>query len=197
MKRFHFLFVLLITITFSGCQKQTVKTASLFNVDSVLAHQAELLSRKHAILTKQVALHGKESETVLENLDSATWREELRIFENIESINKSVNKEAYSVVDRIGNVNNNLLTKSISTEQPLAVKLLQLHYLKSPDHLRHISAEVEHRNWMYSSSRLLDLNFQDIAQDILLVGYRIRGSQKVLLRDSVVFDIKATISLPQ
>jgi hypothetical protein len=195
--RFHFLFALLVSFVCMACQKQAVHSNMLFNVDSLLANQAELLQHKNAMLSKHVVMNGKESETRIQTLDSLAWRKELRLFETIHVVNKSVNKEAYTIVDRIANVNSNLLTKSISTDRPLAVRLLQLHYLKSPDHLRNVSVEIEHRNWMYTNKNTLDLHFQDIGQDIVLVGYRIQGHQKVMFRDSVNFDIRAMISLPQ
>jgi hypothetical protein len=171
-----------------GCaEKQSVFQQNLFyNVDSLVSAQIQTL-KKHQ-LNKSVSIGDKKEETRL-TPDSLQWTNELEIFRLIGQINKPSFRDAY-VVNDMRDTNSNLMIREIKALREVPVPLMRLYYLRSPDDLRKIEATLYEENALYSNTRQMVL---ELERNHELHSYRVEGSQKMMMGDTVRFIIEGTI----
>jgi hypothetical protein len=166
----------------------------LYNVDSVINTQVGYLVEHGASIQKKAILNGVETITKGTPTDSISWQKELSIFLELDVVNKPINKGEYEVQQHADS-RSNLKVKSFSTTEDLPVRFLKVYYRKSLTDLRKIEAQYREANSLYSSARLLTMEFENIHNKAILSSYRIEGGQKMFLDDSVQYTIAATIDL--
>ncbi|HEY3402096.1 MAG TPA: hypothetical protein VGK59_01850 [Ohtaekwangia sp.] len=148
-------------------------------------------------MKKTAVLDGKQSLSTLELKDSLGWENELAVFREIDMINKPINRYEYVMKDGIPDTKSNLSIKSVTTtDTKLPVEYIQLFYHQVPQKIKRIEAHFRESNSLYTSSRYLTLEFQEIHEEPILTHYTIRGGQKMFMSDSVQYTIQASITIP-
>jgi hypothetical protein len=184
-----FLFVFLL----ASCSSERTREIGLYNIDSLVTAQAERLLSHKAVLTKTARLDDSEKISEVTPKDSIEWENELAIFSELNAINKPSNKGAYNV-EVYKDAETELEVKSFSTKEELPVKFLKIFYKQSPDSIQRIEAKYNESNSLYSSGRFLTMEFTQAAGNPLLHSYSISGGQKMVLDDSVRYDVKVIVS---
>jgi hypothetical protein len=176
----------------AGKPKQT----TLFNFDSLVSEQVSFLAAHHAKLHKRASINSINDDTVF-SADTTVWKNELDIFRQLQVINKPVNGDNYVVEDGLFDPQSNLTVKAFSAkpEADLPVKYLRVFYQESLLKPRKIEALYDNKNPIYSSSRLLTLEFGHFKNKVVLTSYGIEGGQQMKMGDSVVFKIEGEIIL--
>lgn len=177
-----------------SCSSDRQVPAGLYNIDSVISTQVGYLVEHEASIQKKAILNGVETITTGVPTDSISWQKELSIFLELDVVNKPINKGEYEVQQHADS-RSNLKVKSFITTEDLPVRFLKVYYWKSFTDLRKIEAQYREANSLYSSTRLLTMEFENIHNKAILSSYRIDGGQKMFLDDSVQYTISATIDL--
>lgn len=179
----------------AACQnKPANQKESVFAIDSILKAQNKTLLHFKASVNKEVLMDGKTEKTNITPVDSLAWANELLIFQQLSSINKTVNRGAYqdSVYEDAAS---NLTIRQLKTDKKLPLKELKIYYLNSPEKIRKVEGYVREENALYSSARLLSLHFSEVYNKTLLTSYNVIGGQHMILGDTVQFNIQNTIQV--
>ncbi|HEY8937779.1 MAG TPA: hypothetical protein VIM65_21275 [Cyclobacteriaceae bacterium] len=172
-----------------------MKETRYFNIDSVVGNQVAYLPKVKSVLTKQVLFNGKEDSAVIAPKDSVAWATELDVFRQLDVINKPINKGLYSVVDERDTKSNLMIRSFTSTNEELAVQILKIYYHNSIANLRKIEGLYLEKNYLYTSTINLSMEFDNLYNKITLTNYTIEGSQKMFLGDSVNFTIAGRVKI--
>lgn len=194
-KTTDFLFTLLIAgiiLSSFSCEEKKAVT-SLYNIDSLVMAQAQVLAGHQAKLQKVASIGGKQDDSVFIPRDTAVWNAELEIFRQLDIINKPINRAQYSVQDGLFDRSSNLTVREISTADDLPVRYFKIYYQSSLHKPRKIEAFYDDRNALYKSGRLLRMEFEQIHNKTILTSYAVEGGQKMMMGDSVAFIIKGKI----
>ena len=183
--------IVVSTFVFSGCESST-RTTKLFNIDSLVSEQVNLLSARKPTLRKEAVL-GNSADHVEYVPDSVGWMKELDIFRQLDAINKSINKSKYLIDDGLYDPGSNLTVKAFTSSEPLPVRSMRIFYDTDIRVPRKIEAVFNEENSLYESSKNLVLEFQQINNKNLLTYYSIEGGQKMILSDSMAFSVKGKI----
>ena len=178
----------------STCAPPNSGGRALFAIDSLLHAQALQLSKAQASLNKQIVLGTKQEEVTLTPRDTTAWLKELEVFSVMNAINKPINRDRYQVSES-GDLKSNLRVKSFSTSNDLPLTYVKLYYHGKPERIRKIEAEYKELNGLYATSKLLALEFDDMNGTPVITSYSILGGQKMLLDDTVSYDIKGRVTL--
>lgn len=193
-------FLLLTGLLVTGCnKKRSVATSHYYPVDSLLTAQARHLTQSAASLTKTAIFDNKpETKTYLPKADTAStgWKHELDAFFQLHDINKPSNVGKYTVNSNQRDNTSNLSIYTLTAAEDLPVAYYKVYYLNTLDNIRKIEALYQEEGFLMKSSRKLTLEFQDIHNKIVLTSYSIAGGQKMLLADSVTFQVNGSITLP-
>lgn len=170
-----------------GCADKPSNAArSFYNVDSLVNEQVHALA-KHE-LAKSVKINGKEEQTRF-TPDSTQWGNELEIFRQLDQVNKASYRDAYVVSDA-RDLTSNLTVREIKAQRPVPVTLFRVYYLHTPDDVRKIEATFVEENTLYVNTRRMTL---ELERNHVLQRFRVEGSQKMVMSDSVDFVIAGTI----
>ncbi len=187
------LIVVILSSLFS-CEKGE-REAGLYPIDSLMDAQINFLSDNRAVLQK-VALIGSTLDTTTSvPKDTLAWTNELDIFRQLEAINKPLNRSSYLVDDNLYDPRSNLTVKSFTSLDDLPVKSLRVFYATSVKSPRRIEAVFHDKNALYESSRTLSLTFEQVKSQNTLTSYSIQGGQKIILGDTVAFQVKGDIQI--
>jgi hypothetical protein len=176
------------------CCGSKPKQSGLFNMDSLVSEQIHYLTEHQEKLHKTAMINGVKDDSVF-TADTTTWKNELEIFRQLQSINKPVNRGRYIVDDGLFDPASNLTVKAFTDTTGLPVRYLRVFYQESIVKPRKIEALYDNKNPLYSSSRLLTLEFGHFKNRVILSSYMIEGGQQMKLGDSVMFKIKGEVIL--
>jgi len=177
-----------------SCTTKTQESENLYNIDSLIAGQAEHLLVHKARINKKASLNSVEKITSTVPTSKSEWKNELDIFMELDAINKPINKDAYKV-EMYADVKSNLKVKAFRTAIDLPVKYVLVYYHQSLKEVRKIEALYNETNTLYSSARFLTMEFQNISNQTVTTSYSVNGGQKMFLDDTVTYKIDATIVL--
>jgi len=121
------------------------------------------------------------------------WETELEIFRELEKINKPAFRKAYTITDSLKDTKSNLMIRRYgATEEPMP--RVEFFYMTEFAHLRKIEASITEKNLLYTSHRVLKMEFEEgeLGRP-LLMGYSINGFQKMFLRDTVRLSMQGHI----
>lgn len=178
---------LVIGVLLAGCAgKQATTHTQFYNIDSLIAAQGSLLKNKE--LSKLVTINGRSEETKF-TPDSLQWTSELEVFRQIDQVNKSSFREEYVVAD-IRDTNSNLMIREIKSNGEAPVSMFRLYFLRTPGDVRKIEATLVEENALYTDTRKMTMEFD---RHHMLSRYRVEGSQKMVMDDSVRFVIAGSV----
>jgi hypothetical protein len=175
-----------------SCESEK-RPATFYPIDSLVSGQVSYLTEVQAGLFKEALLGGKSDTLTVMPTDTVGWTKELAIFRKLDEINKPVNKGRYNISDGLDDPASNLTVKAFTSKETLPVSYLKIFYQGKISKPRKIEALYDEENWLYKSARLLSMQFQQIDNQTVLTSYSIRGGQKMVFGDSVVFYISGKI----
>lgn len=185
------LFIQVVIAGFLGACDPGVERVetTYFNVDSLLNEQLQLLSNLNPTLNKLANIDGKTEERSLK-LDSAGWAGELNIFYQSD----------INVPELIGSYEKKILqdneTKIISyvALEPKNVGIEYLKLIYFSGELINIESLFTERNYLYLTRRKLSMDFEPGSNgDLLLKRYIIDGKQKMILKDTIHYQIQTNL----
>ena len=187
--------VILIIGLCIACQRSDEQiTMAFFNVDSLIDAQVNQLTQQNSSLWKNAKMAGKSDSVFIENLDTNAWKKELEIFRKLDLNNKPVNKTNYTIKKGLHDPESNLLVCEYAalTKQPLSrVKIYYQDKMLNP---KKIEGEIFEHNGLYSSIEHLTLILDETHSHPMLTQYKITGGQRMILGDSVQFEINGVIT---
>ena len=163
-----------------------------FDADSLVTAQLEMME-DWKVKIKKVAYLEENTDTVSYIADSARLYQELNVFRKA-NINKPAFDDRYDrSVDTEGGVKQ-VTYLPADEEDELEVKSLTLWY--ENNNLQQLEAVVSEDHWLYDSRRKLSLSFDMINSVPYISSYSLQGTQKMIFRDRVNFNVEGDI-LPQ
>lgn len=179
-----------------SCTRKDENKAIFYPIDSLMNHQIRYLAAAKATIRKTATVGDRKDDKTYIPVDTTAWLKELGVFLELDAINKPINQHAYLVDDGLTDIRSNLSVKAFTAKEPLPVKYLRIYYHHSTDNIRRLEAEFNEENSLYTNSRHLLLEFQEVHNKIVLTSYSIEGGQKMYLDDSVRYAVKGSITLP-
>lgn len=179
-------------ILLCACESQPDHRKAYIDMDSLVSAQVAMLTASRGSLQKEASVnHQRSSATSVP--DSLGWADELAVFRQLDVINRPAYRNTYQVTDGGKDENSNLLVKAYTSAGNPPVAFLQLYYLKDLHHLKKITARYYETNQLFALERNLEMYFDDHSGAALLSGYRVQGQQKLILSDSVKYNIQSAI----
>lgn len=187
------LFIFISLILLSSCDEQNKVNTAYYNIDSLLDAQTDLLLSKNTLLKKIVVLDGKRDTAGITQPDSITLTNEFDLFRKIF---RKRNFKIENGSDSRSNLTIRTFTGELSSsEKNVTPESVRLYFYNSPANLRKIEANYHEGNPMFSSSKHLTMEFENIYNKVTLVHYTIEGKQKMILSDSVNFFIQGDLKI--
>jgi hypothetical protein len=177
----------------TSCNDRNKTDAAYYNIDSLLNTQINLLLDNDATVTKSVALNGNTDTVTITRLDSATLANELNHFRKIFS------KRTFKI-ENAPDSKSNLTVRTYKPEidpskEQRANDYIRIFFFNSPANLRKIEVVYAEGNIMFSGSKRIRMEFENIYNKVSLINYSIEGKQKMILSDSVHFYIRGDFKI--
>lgn len=158
-----------------------ISVVSYFNLDSLTTSQIDYLVNDNKKLVKTISMDDKDERRVIE-LDSGGWREELGFIDQFD-INQPRLVGAYDSTK----LKDGSVRYFPRTNAELPIRYLEVK--KGSNGVTEISGHLVEKNNIYETSLEGNIYFNENK----LTSYQLRGYQKILLKDSVFYNIKAEI----
>jgi hypothetical protein len=181
-------------VLFIGCEKNTDNQLGFF--DSLLVANTNYLVKANAGLTKYASISGKQ-DTILLKPDSATWKNELDIFNQLNVFQKAAYSDAYQMEDGLRDTQSNLSVRQYKATRQVPVPLLRFYYYNQFKQLKKIEAQYQNVNSLYSTTRNLVMEFEPRNGKAVLSRYSLNGTQHMILSDTLTFTVKCDVTLPK
>jgi len=180
-----------LMLIIAACSPEQKNTSKFFDFDELIDEQISQLSQRKRVLEKVVQMSTTKSDTAF--LPSVQgWGSELEIFRQLETFNKPTYQNAYQIKDSLNDPKSNLKIRQFEAAD-VPVPLIRFYYQGEFIRLRRIYAEIAERNLLYSTRRILTIDFEEEDGKPLLAHYGVSGFQKMILRDTVRFSIQGQI----
>lgn len=160
-----------------------------FDFDSLINVQVKELINAKVTLRKVSVINGKSDSSSFVP-DSLKLANELDVFRQLDLINKPLYKSSYVVKEGEKDTRSNLLIRSYSAKSASPVPFVKFYYRSSPRDIKKVESFFQEENALYNTSRNLTLLFDDSSGTPLISGYQLRGSQKMILSDTVNFSVE-------
>jgi hypothetical protein len=192
MGRVFFLFVG-SAFLFACSQSNQQYDKAYFDFDSLINEQVTGLMNVDATLHKRATINGKTDSTSF-FVDSLNLSNELDVFRQLDLINKPLYRNSYEIKDGEKDTRSNLLVRSYTAKAPSPVPFVKFYYQASTQEVKKIESVFHEANALYDTRRNLTLLFDDSRGSHLLSGFQLRGTQKMILSDSVSFLVSVTFA---
>lgn len=189
--KFQFLALLWIVIL-SSCHKDESITSKYFDMDSLIDTQIKYLVQSNASVRKSASVDTVSDESNFRPTEQ-DWLNELAMFRQLDLINKPIYADAYELQDGEKDINSNLTVRSLNAKKNAPVRQFKIYYQEDPLKIRKIEATVIEQNSLYFTSRRFSIDFENHRDKPLISNYSVKGTQKMLLRDTVEFSIFTSV----
>lgn len=193
-KNKYCIFLLLLQILISCDDNRSVVSPVYYDIDSLISHNAEYFGAVHPVLEKQARINDKTDTSLVTPPDSTAWAMEMDILRQIAAINNPVNRGRYTFEDNIDDRKSNLTICQYTATDDLPVRFLRIFYMRNRSEIRRIEAQCNEKNALYRSSRFFTIKLHKVFNKILIESYTVSGSQKMILGDSVNFDLNGKLT---
>jgi hypothetical protein len=180
----------------ASCMKEAKRTATYYNIDSLISSQVDYLAATHATVRKVVHVGEKKDTSELVPADTSAWKKELDIFRELDAINKPLYRDVYTFTDGTPDTRSNLLIRTYAGDNSLPVEFLKVYYHRDPARVRKIEGRYAQNNSLYSSSRLFTLEFMESNGQSILTSYTVQGGPRMFMGDSVQYAVTGLVTLP-
>lgn len=185
------LFAVLIFLSLASCRESEKKADSYF--DSLINSQIKTLTEAKAAITKSATVDGKEDKTAF-TPDSIAWENELEIFRQLSAYERPAYREVYVMKDGVKDLQSNLTVKSYVAPKNIPVRELRFYYHNQFQRLKKVEAVFEETNTLFATHRNLTMEFEEWHGKPVLAAYAVYGVQKMVMSDSVHFQIHSKIN---
>jgi len=188
------LFFLGIAFVIVSCNKTNqIYDKPYVDFDSLVNSQITALVQSKSSLNKLVVLDGKSDQSTVK-IDSAVVAHELDVFRQLDLINKPLYRNAYEIIDGEKDSRSNLTTRKYKSKNPSPIPILTFYYHNDFSNIIKIESVYQEDNTLYSTRRELLLEFDDASGTQLLTRYSLKGMQKMILNDTVMFSIEGSFT---
>ncbi len=189
--RFRYCFYFLLFVF--GCSPTpSAINSGPIDFDRLIDEQIGALSQHKNTLEKVAEVGGHPSDSTFVPT-AEIWKAELAIFRQLGIVNKPLHGGSYREEGPLDDPRSNLkIQQYVSDSSPLA--LLRVYYHETIGRVRKIEGTIREANQLYTSERRLTLEFDEENSKPFLIFYGISGYQKVALRDTIRFSVKARIN---
>lgn len=179
MKTFPLAFCLVLIW---GCSdlRPEMNISTYFDVDSLVNRQVKTFDRIQPTLEKSAKIDDRSERQTL-RYDSSGWARELTFFRQL-NINEPSLVGGYTI-----DSTDNVVTYTPDEDLSTRVRTLSIHY--SDHRLEKITGLIFEENEIYATEKDIEVNFEDG----LISKYRLRGFQKIILKDTARFEIEGII----
>ncbi len=186
--------VLSVVLVLYGCnQSDKVYDKPYFDFDSLVNKQVAILVEAQVVATKQAMINGKSDEAIF-SPDSTQLAHELDVFRQLDVINKPLFKNRYEITVGEKDTLSNLFILTYQATGPAPVPYVKFYYQRSPTQPKKIESHYLEQNSLYATERVLLMEFDDALRPTLLTHYRMVGSQKMVMNDTVHFSVDVLLS---
>jgi hypothetical protein len=186
---------LIFLIFLLSCREDTKKDKPFFDVDSLLDQQIQHLNKSRAALDKLAYVDNQRDSSRMIP-DSIGWVHEFEIFRQLDQINKPIFADTYEFSDGTEDSRSNLTLRRYTAKGEAPVRDLLLYYQGSIQHLKKMEGVMEESNTLYFSTRTLTIELDEMNGRPAITAYTVRGTQKMIMSDSVRFSISSKVSYP-
>lgn len=181
-----------MVVMVTACRQEAIQSEKNLDFRGMIDRQVDQLSRQQRHLTKSAGMDQNLSDSTYLPTRIA-WARELEIFSELELINKPAYRNAYALQDSIDDPNSNLFIRQyVSPGAP--VPLIRLFYRDSVHHLKRLEAVMQETNLLYSTERMLTLEFDQEYKQSVLSRFSIHGFEKMAGGDTIRFNIRGQIN---
>lgn len=184
--------VFICMIFLLACEKKN-EQRQLFAVNELLDQQINLLASAKATLQKTAIIGNDTNSVTFSPKDSSAWSRELDIFRELDVVNKPIHRSAYTIQEQRGDGGSQPYSKEFVSTKDVPVPLIRIYY--HANKIKKLEAIYRQKTSLYKSSRYLSMTWDEGVQPVL-THYSIKGGQKMILGDTMVFELKGTIALP-
>ena len=162
-----------------------------FDFDSLVEAQVAELAKAHPTINKKSVINGKADDSSFVP-DRVNIANELDVFRQLDLINKPLYKSMYEIRDGEKDIKSNLLVRTYLAKIPSPVPFVKFYYQPSPLILKKIESVFQEHNPLFDTRRTLMLAFDDSNGAVLISGYQLHGTQKMILNDTVHFSVEVS-----
>ncbi len=182
-------------ILLSSCNRANLKYDKTYlDFDSLIHVQVQDLLRAQVTITKISVINGKRDTSTFVP-DSLKLANELDVFRQIDLINNPLYTKAYEISEEEKDRKSNLMIRRYTTKAPSPVPFVKFYVTPSKHKLKKIESFFHEENTLYNTRRNLILEFDDSSGSLLLSGYHVSGTQKMILSDTVNFSVDVSFSI--
>jgi len=164
-----------------------------FDLESLIKDQVKILSSLQPELEKKVFIDG-QTELLKSSPDSNAWEAELELFRQAD-LNKPVLRDLYSVEETEPGDDVRIISYCLNQKGEDGVQSLKIYKDPVSGDLKKIESHLKSSNVLFGSDRRMEMHFSRYDRgDLFLSGYQITGSQKIILKDTVIYKIEAKIN---
>lgn len=187
--------LILISLFLVSCGKRStnLQLSSQINTDSLLDYHISVLSNSNALLTKSLKINNSVQTADVDD-SKINWANELESFRTISLINKPIYLTSYNITFE-NDKKSNLLVRKWEVKQDLPLKKLKIYYLKDLSQIKRLEATIEQRNFVFSSTKQLSIDFGVLGADRMVDDYEVSGHQKLIWGEPQDFSIKGHVRI--
>ncbi len=191
MRKRSLCFLVLSGIVCLSCQKNTGKADTFF--DSLAVASTQLLVKQKASIRKEVHI-GNRQDTVQLQPDSTYWANDLDVFKQLAAFQKPAYRDSYKMEDGLQDERSNLTVRQFKAIKPTPIPVVRFYYHHHFNQLKKIEAEYQEENALYSTTRHLMMEFDEVEGKPALSYYSMDGFQKMILSDTTYYAVHSSIS---
>ncbi len=187
------IFLILVLVTFFGsCKQSSLKyDKPYFDFDSLVNIQIKKLSISKDSIYKNAMIDGKQDHSSF-HIDSIRLAHEWDVFRQLDVINKPLYKGNFKIIES-KDTKSNLMIRTYQSKIKSPVPFVRFYFQNDFKNLKKIESNYQEENALYFTERNLMMEFDDMLGELLIKRYSIKGSQKMILSDSVNFSIQGSI----
>ncbi len=175
----------------AACSPEQTSTKKFFDFDGLVDDQVSQLSQRMRVLDKVAQMSNVHSDTTF--LPSVNgWESELEIFRQLETFNKPTFQNVYRIEDPVKDSRSNLKIRQYKADEA-PITLVRFYYQDEFSRLKKIDAEITETNVLFTTHRILTMEFDEDDGKPQLIRYGMTGFQKMILRDTVRFSVQGQI----
>ncbi len=193
MFNLRYLFWTLILLVGLSCdRKQSDAEPKYFNVQEFTKTQVQQLTPKPCKVVKTLTINGEqEQQEFVTTDDSSFWLDEFKVFLE-HDINKPVLRDAYKVSQGTTDAGLPYITYVLNDPHQSGVVSMRIVY-DSLSRVQWWESQYQEKNALYTNQRYVQMNMRCNPEGTYLQHYRIQGMHKLVLKDSVHYEMLATL----
>ncbi|MFP4089425.1 MAG: hypothetical protein ACLFUB_05235 [Cyclobacteriaceae bacterium] len=164
----------------------SLDTHPYYDLQGLISRQIALLDSLSPEVAISARIGAREEQTKVRK-DSAAWAETLQLYADAD-LNNPVLRGMYQEKDSSLN-DSPWQARIYRAHEPEEVDIpyLKVYYEDSPENVRYVEALFREENPLYSTRRLMSLQFSEENGSPRLTGFKTLGRQKMIFRDSVTY----------